>query len=193
MGEIAGILLAAGRSSRFGADKLLHPLPDGTPIGVAAARHLLEAVPLTIAVVPPDNPRLYDLLHDAGCRVRVNPRATDGMGSSIAAGVGRSRDAAGWLIALADMPWIRPETIQSLVQRLSAGATTTAPVYQGRRGHPVGFSAEWGDRLCALEGDAGARRLIAANGGRMELVRSSDPGVVRDVDHPGDLGLPDAP
>ncbi|MEJ2575989.1 MAG: NTP transferase domain-containing protein [Gammaproteobacteria bacterium] len=51
MTDLAGVVLAAGAARRFGAPKLLHPLPDGSPIGVAAARTLARAVPATVVVV----------------------------------------------------------------------------------------------------------------------------------------------
>ena len=86
MPEPAGILLAAGRSTRFGADKLLHPLPDGMPVGVAAATRLLRATPRTLVVIRADNPALSESLGQLGCELVVNPRADRGMGSGIAAG-----------------------------------------------------------------------------------------------------------
>ena len=60
--DICAILLAAGSGSRFGGDKLLHPLADGTPIGVQAARNLLAAAPDVIAVVRPGDFRLLTCL-----------------------------------------------------------------------------------------------------------------------------------
>src|SRR5437667_363650 len=84
---IRGILLAAGYSTRFGSNKLLQALPAGaaeagTPIGVAAARHLLEALPESIAVVRPRAQKLGKMLRDAGCNTVVCRNANEGMGSS---------------------------------------------------------------------------------------------------------------
>lgn len=65
-----GILLAAGFSRRFGiSDKLLQALPDGNPIALASAKRLIEAIPLSIAVVRPENKALALLLQDAGLKV----------------------------------------------------------------------------------------------------------------------------
>ncbi len=109
------------------------------------------------------------------------------MGASLAAGVSAAPGAGGWLIALADMPWIQPATMRMLADRLRSGASMVAPVFGGRRGHPVGFSREWGDRLQALDGDAGARSLIARHADELVLLDTADAGVLMDVDQPGDL------
>jgi molybdenum cofactor cytidylyltransferase len=181
--EIAGILLAAGSSTRFGGDKLLHPLPDGTPVAVAAARSLLAAAPNACAVVRPGDRRLVAALSALGLAIVENPLAARGMGTSLAAGVRATRGADGWIIALADMPWIRPGTIASLVDGLRDGAAMIAPVHEGRRGHPVGFSARWRHELCRLTGDTGARGLLRAHHDLLERLQTDDPGVVSDIDY----------
>lgn len=185
--DIIGILLAAGSGSRFGGDKLLHPLPDGTPIGVAAARNLLAAVPEVVAVVRPGDFPLADLLEQEGCRVTVCPHAARGMGASLAHGVSACRGADGWLIALADMPLIKSATIAAIVRELEAGRNLVAPVYQGKRGHPVGLSKRFGAQLLALDGDAGARDIVAAHKGELVQVECDDPGVLHDIDRRDDL------
>lgn len=185
--EIAGILLAAGSSKRFGSDKRLHRLPDDMPIGVRSARNLILALPDSIAVVRPGDQKLIDEFSDLGLRVIVNTLADQGMGTSLALGVSVLRGLEGCLVALADMPWINVDTIRSLSGRIRNGASIVAPVYQGQRGHPVGFSRKWFDKLYHLSGDKGAQELIAANPGEIELLRTGDIGVVRDVDYPVDL------
>jgi len=187
MSDIVGVLLAAGAAQRFGAPKLLQPLPDGTPVGVAAARALRAAMARVIAVVRPGDVALHEALVAVGVEVVENPRAEEGMGTSLAAAVRATADAAGWLVALADMPWVAPATVQALADRLRAGASIVAPVCGGRRGHPVGFAAHWGGALQSLRGDEGARGLIAAQAGKLVLVATGDAGVLADVDHPGDL------
>lgn len=187
MTEIAGILLAAGAGKRFGSSKLLHPLPDGVPLGVASANALVQAVPNTLAVVRPGDRHLIEAFSAIGMRIVENPLASHGMGTSLAAGVSAAREAGGWLIALADMPWVRPATIRLLADRLQDGASMVAPVVGGKRGHPVGFSRRWGDRLRALDGDGGARSLLAEHVDQLILVSTPDTAVLEDVDHPDDL------
>ncbi|ANJ75517.1 nucleotidyltransferase family protein [Ralstonia insidiosa] len=197
-GAVVGVLLAAGRGSRFdpagAANKLLAVLPDGTqagtPVAVQAARHLLQAVGDVVAVVPAaathgaQVEQLAVLLAEAGCDVLRCPTAANGMGASLAAGVSARPDAGGWVIALADMPWIAPETIAQVAQALDAHHCV-APFHAGQRGHPIGFGADFFAGLTALDGDEGARRLI--DPATLVRIDSNDTGILRDVDTPADL------
>ena len=185
--NISAILLAAGSGSRFGGDKLLHPLPDGTPIGAAAARNLLAAVPDVVAVVRPGDFPLADLLEQEGCYVMVCPSAARGMGASLAHGIGARRGADGWIVTLADMPLIKSATIAAIVRELEAGKHLVAPAYQGQRGHPVGFGKRFAPQLLALDGDTGARDIIAAHKSELVLVECDDSGVLHDIDRREDL------
>jgi molybdenum cofactor cytidylyltransferase len=186
-----GILLAAGSGKRFGGDKLLARLATGDlageAVGVAACRHLLAAVGHVIAVVRPDDAALAAALGAAGARIVRCADAADGMGASLACGVAASMTAGRWIVALADMPWIRPATIAEVRAALVAGARIAAPQFRGQRGHPVGFSADYRDQLAALTGDEGARAVIAAHAEDLTLLPVDDPGVVRDIDTPADL------
>ncbi len=184
-----GLLLAAGRGTRFDPtgqqNKLLAPLPDGTPIARAAAHPLLASVPRVVAVVRTGDEALAHLLNDAGCDVIFSSEAERGMGASLAAGVHASADADGWIVALADMPWVAPETVEAVARHLGQGSSIVAPVYRGRRGHPVGFGAMHGAALAALDGDVGARLLLETPD--LTTIDVDDAGVIADVDTPGDL------
>ena len=182
-----GILLAAGSSRRFGGDKLLATLPDGTPVGVAALRAMRAALPGVIAVVRPHDEKLAALFAAHGARVVHCARADEGMGASLACGVDASADAAGWVVALADMPWIATATIRAVADAIAAGASLAAPFCRGERGHPVGFAASHRASLQALGGDEGARAIVAGAGTALVRVDVDDAGVLRDVDAPGDL------
>lgn len=183
--DLVAILLAAGRGRRFGGDKLLYPLPDGRAIALAAAEVLLNTVPEVLAVVPSGG-RLACLLDAAGCSLVSDPITEQGMGHSLALGVASTPNAAGWIIALGDMPWIAPESVAAVAQAMRPGLIV-APSYRGVRGHPVGFAAEWHDRLLALEGDRGARELIEDQTGSLVQIPVDDPAVIADVDTPADL------
>ena len=190
--NIRGILLAAGSAKRFGSNKLLHALPPGTPdagvpVGLAAARHLLDALPESIAVVRPRAQKLGKLLRDAGCNTVVCKNASEGMGTSLAAGVRATADADGWIVALADMPFIRPETIRIVTKALQEGAAIAAPSFHGERGHPVGFARRFYEELSSLRGEDGARQFLKRHPEWVKLLEVDDPGVVRDIDEPSDL------
>ncbi|MCG7910659.1 MAG: nucleotidyltransferase family protein, partial [Candidatus Thiodiazotropha taylori] len=182
-----GVLLAAGSSRRFGANKLLQPMAGGEPMGVMAARHLLTAVSRGVAVVRPDDVELSAALSELGYRVVENQQPESGMGESLAVAVTASLDAGGWLVALGDMPWINPQTIAEVAERLAQGASMVAPVYKGERGHPVGFATRWGERLVELNEDRGARQLLIDYPSDLELLPVDDPGILLDVDFPEQL------
>jgi len=190
--KVVGILLAAGFSTRFGTNKLLAPLPagapeGGAPVAVASARHLAEALPESVAVVRPRAQKVSQLLREAGCRTVICRNAAQGMGTSLAAGVRAAGEADGWVVALADMPFIRPETIRRIARALEEGAAIAAPACGGERGHPVGFARRFRDDLLALRGDEGARQVLNAYPDWITLYETDDHGVLRDVDVPGDL------
>jgi molybdenum cofactor cytidylyltransferase len=109
------------------------------------------------------------------------------MGASLACGVEASAEAAGWVVALADMPWIEASTIRRVADAIAAGASLAAPCYRGERGHPVGFAASHRAALLALGGDEGARAILSRAGASLLRVDVDDPGVLRDVDTAGDL------
>ena len=136
--NLCGILLAAGASKRFGSDKLLHPLAGQTTVATAALANLRAAIPHVIAVVRPGTAELQNLLSENGATVILCTEAEDGMGASLASAVRASGDVSGWVIALADMPYIRSETIARNAASLEAGAQIAAPVYRGERGHGQG-------------------------------------------------------
>ena len=172
---IVGVLLAAGAGTRFGGDKLLARLPDGTPIGVRAGRTLRSAVDRAPAVVRSGDVALARLLEAEGLDVAVFSQAKDGMGGSLAFGVAAAPDADGWVIALADMPFVRRETVETVAGALRAGAWIAAPYQRGRRGHPVGFTRALFPELIGLGGDLGARTLLERYASRFESFESDDP------------------
>jgi molybdenum cofactor cytidylyltransferase len=184
-----GILLAAGLGTRFDPsglhNKLLAPLPDGTPVVFQSARRLLAVAPDVIAVVRPGAEKLADVLNEAGCNVIFSIDAERGMGATLAAAVRASSEADGWLVALGDMPWIEPASIEAVARPLDSGEQLVAPFHRGTRGHPAGFGIAHRETLMALDGDAGARGIFALH--TPFIVEVDDPNVLRDVDLPGDL------
>lgn len=184
---IRGILLAGGASSRFGSQKLLHRLPDGSLIGARAAATLRAGIGNVLAVVRPGDAELMRIFAEAGCDILETPRALQGMGGSLSAAVAASRNAEGWVIALADMPFISVETVQSVRDALAQGAEIVQPVHARQGGHPVGFSARFGDELAALSGDEGARSLLRRHAANIRSIDVADANIRRDIDVPADL------
>jgi molybdenum cofactor cytidylyltransferase len=190
------IVLAAGLGSRFtGAGHKLEQLLADDNHGVAAAvmsLTLRHAIASGLPVLVITTAELAPLAHkDVAARdVLVVPKAAPvrgrGMGDSIAAGVAARSDSPGWLLLPADMPRVKPSTLQAVAQALSDHAVAFAQ-HQGRRGHPVAFSAELYSELSALTGDEGARRLVARY--PAHAVEVDDPGVLIDIDTSQDLDV----
>jgi molybdenum cofactor cytidylyltransferase len=194
--DIRGLLLCGGSSTRFGSDKLLfrHPREGGDPaqaepLIVHAARNLIAGAGNAFAIIPPGREQLRKVLADTGCEILESVLTARGLGASLAAGVAATADAAGWIVALGDMPFIRAETFAKVRAKLESGAGIAAPVLAatGERGHPVGFARSLLDELTALDGDEGARAVIARHRDAIVLIPVDDPGIVVDIDTRADL------
>jgi len=190
---IVALILAAGRARRFGADKRLVPLQvDGRiePLIVQALRPWVEVFAEVAVVLRPGDEAVQGVLAEAFVdRVRFIecPRADEGMGHSLAAGVAATAEARGWVVGLADMPWIPRAAISGVRDALAAGAPLAAACRAGRRGHPVGFSARYRPELMDSTGDVGARLLLRRDAEQVVGVAIDDEGIFADVDTPQDL------
>jgi molybdenum cofactor cytidylyltransferase len=185
---ITGLLLAAGRGTRFGGGKLTHALPGtDTPLVVAAWNNLRAAIPDACAVVRSGDAAVLSVLTAAHARVVVCDDAAEGMARSLACGVRGNAYATGWIVALGDMPAVSGQTLRRVVEALRAGAPIVVPVHAGRRGHPVGFSARFYGELVALRGDVGARDVLRAYADEVIELDVRDPGILADVDTRDDL------
>ncbi|HEY4083170.1 MAG TPA: nucleotidyltransferase family protein [Burkholderiaceae bacterium] len=191
------VVLAAGRGARFEGPghKLEQTLgPDAEPLLASTLRHAIETR-LRVMVVSTESLAPLVLNQVAACDTVIlpnhdslmsglgKPRAV-GMGHSIAAGVSAAGDANGWLIVPGDMPLLQPASILAVAAALEHYPVAYAQ-YLGRRGHPVGFSAELYSELVELQGDEGARRLVARYPNI--AVDLDDPGVLVDIDNRADL------
>lgn len=186
---IQGILLAAGHGRRWTAaggqdDKLLHRLPDGTPVVVAAAKALQAALPRSIAVVRPEAQAVADAIRACGLTVIWADPASSGMGENLAQAVRMSDQAGGWVVALGDMPHVSLDVIQAVTQALRDGQTLAAPFFKGQRGHPVGLGRVHREALWRLQGDTGAKALLSAHADQVHRVMVDDEGVLTDLDVP---------
>ncbi len=181
-----GILLAAGSGSRFGGGKLLHRLPDGTPIGVASLRNLRKALPDVVTVVRAGDDELSELLESEGIAVTPCEDAHLGMARSLACAIRASMNAGAWVIALGDMPFVAPATISAVARQVAHSGRIVVPAYRGERGHPVGFGSRYRGELLGLEGDEGARSVVKRHARDVEIIDCEDRGILRDIDTPDD-------
>ena len=183
--KVCGILLAAGSSQRFKQqkNKLLHPLANGMPMALIAANNLKAVVDEVCVIVDPDDKDLNGLFNsNPGFYVVENTEAHQGMGASLACGVSACRHADAWIIALADMPFIKPQTILAVKDALSHGSSLVVPVYSGKWGHPVGFGKEYLASLLNLCGDKGGIKILKNNERKIDFIEVNDNGIVLDID-----------
>ncbi|MEQ8262002.1 nucleotidyltransferase family protein [Pseudohaliea sp.] len=187
--KVGVLLLAAGRGTRFGSDKRRARLPDGELLldrSIAAIEQ--TGLPLRVALGPDDSALARALRARAIETIRC-AAAPRGMGATLADAV---RQLPAWdavLVALGDMPWLRPESIAA-VARAAGPSAICIPCHGGRRGHPVAFGARFLPELGALDGDRGARDLLLQHSAVVRELPVDDPGILRDVDRPADLQRP---
>ena len=180
------VVVAAGQGSRFKSarHKLDQPLAGSTVLG-CTLRHAVESgLPVVLVTTAPFVAIGLEHLTRRDLVLLPPEEARRGMGNSIAAGVAERASAAGWLVLPGDMPLVRPATLSAIAAALVEHTVVQAQ-YRGRRGHPVGFSSELYSELVALEGDEGARRVVARYPVHGEEL--DDPGVLVDVDTLDDL------
>jgi molybdenum cofactor cytidylyltransferase len=186
---IAGVVLAAGTSRRFGSQKLLAPV-DGVPLVRRSVEKLLEAsLDEVVVVIGSDAAAVGAALAGLGVRTTTNAAYASGMSSSLRVGVEALRpttDAA--LVALADQLGVGPAIVDRLIERYRADRSPiVAPLYRGGvRGTPVLFDRSVFDELRAVSGDEGGRSVVARDPRRVALVEFAEemPG---DIDVPGDI------
>ena len=185
---VAGIILAAGRSRRMGANKLLLDY-RGKPI----LQHVIDAArrssldPL-ILVLGNDSDRVRSLLDTGGVELVDNKEYERGYGISLQAGLDALRHPCrGAMFLLGDQPLVTPATLGRLLAAFAAGPDRwVAPSYRGQRGNPVITPSCWFDKIYALTGDSGPRLHLQDPAARLNLVEVDDEGVVFDIDRPDD-------
>ncbi len=181
---LSAIILAAGESRRMGQPKLLLPLGDKTVIEHAVASMFGSGVDELIVVLGDQAKAVRGILSGLGVKTVVNQDYKRGMSSSLVAGL-RAVDpqTQAVLIALGDLPLLRPASVKRLIRAYVSGQHgIVVPVYQGQRGHPVLFDLKYRAALEGLRGDTGAREILTRHPEDVLEVTVSDAGVRRDID-----------
>ncbi|WP_150303515.1 nucleotidyltransferase family protein [Pseudomonas saliphila] len=191
--DVCAIVLAAGQGrrfrERFDVDKLLAPSAqqgESEPVLLSTLRALQGATERLVVVVRQDNRELIAWLDRMSSQVNVEvyPVRSDGLGHSLAQAVARFPARRGWLVALGDMPYVRPDSVQRIAEAIRPDSLIV-PVYRGQRGHPRGIGREHRDALLGLTGDHGAQQLFAQSD--VVELPVDDPGVLLDIDRPDDV------
>jgi molybdenum cofactor cytidylyltransferase len=111
------------------------------------------------------------------------------MSQSLLSGIRSSPQSNGWVIALGDMPFVKPQTIKIIVSEMNgiAHKSIFRPTFHERPGNPVGLRSDLLDELVALEGDEGAREIIKREKKRIRHIPVDDDGIMKDIDTQKDL------
>jgi molybdenum cofactor cytidylyltransferase len=187
--RIAAVVLAAGMSTRMGANKLLATL-DGEPLlrRVVRAAEASRARPI-IVVTGSDHERVGAALGDAECTIVYNPDFRGGLSTSLRAGIRAVGECDGAMILLGDMPAISPSLIDRMISAFdpTSGRAICVATFHGQRGNPVLFDRRFFPQLEKIPGDAGARSVVMSHPGFLCEIEAGDDGPLTDIDTPEDL------
>lgn len=182
---IGAVVLAAGRSSRMGSNKLMIEIA-GKPLVAHAVDAALEAGLAPVVVVTGHEASRVQ----AGLAGRTviwahNALYAEGMASSLQVGIrALPRETQAALICLGDMPSVTARHMADIVSAYdpSRGRNICVPVHQGQRGNPVLFGCQFFPEFNGLAGDRGARQLLAIHADQLFEVTMSDDGILADLD-----------
>jgi molybdenum cofactor cytidylyltransferase len=189
--RVAAIVLAAGRSTRMGGpNKLLAEIGGQPLVRIVAEQALASRAGPVVVVTGHERAKVEAAL--AGLRVRLvhNPDYAAGLSTSLKAGLAAlPASADGAIVCLGDMPQVTAALIDRLVDAFDPehGALVVVPTIEGKRGNPVVWSRRFVPDLMALEGDVGARHLIATYADVVAEVAVEDAAALTDVDTPDAL------
>ena len=182
-GQIAAIILAAGRSRRMGKFKPLLPFGDKTVIESCISNLRGASVAEIVVVLGHRAEAVREQLGSASVAFATNPNPDSPMSASIGLGVNALTDMArAVLITPADHPAVQSETIGLLMEKWRGGAKLIQPEFQGKGGHPVLIDLSYRDELMRLDSDAGLRGFFSKHRAEVLRLPVDSPFVARDMD-----------
>jgi molybdenum cofactor cytidylyltransferase len=188
-GAIAAVVLAAGRASRMGSNKLVADL-DGEPIVRRTVRAVLASAARPVVVVTGhEAAAVHGALAGLDVRFVHNPDYAAGMSTSLRAGVAAAGAVDAAMICLGDMPRLEARHFDGLIAAYRAGDPDEilVPVYDRKRGNPVLWPRRYFAEIAALTGDVGARALLEQHADHVRPIASDDAAILVDVDTPDAL------
>jgi molybdenum cofactor cytidylyltransferase len=161
--KIAGLILAAGGSSRMGdRNKLMMPFQGKPMLNHVVNASLNSNLTQTFVVVGHQSSEIKNLVQSDDIQCIENEQWETGMASSIVAGISQLKQFDGFLILLGDMPLVTPKLINEIIFHGSADKIVI-PIKDGLHGNPVFFGSKFRDELLTLYGDIGAKKVIQDN------------------------------
>jgi len=182
--NIAGIILAAGTSSRMGKPKQLLTYKGKTLLNWVLETAIQSSLSRVVLVLGHSAAEIQKTLDYPNIPIIFNAQYHQGQSSSIRHGINAlepSTNAAMFL--LGDQPLIKTATINALISSYTEKQSLiTVPTFQGKRGNPVIFDRRLFPQLETLSGDSGGRVLFDENVDQIAIVEVDDPGILMDVD-----------
>jgi molybdenum cofactor cytidylyltransferase len=188
--RIAGLVLAAGRARRMGANKMLAEVGGRPMVALAVAAAMGAGLEPLVVVTGHDADRVEEALPPCDVLCVRNPDPDRGMASSLVAGLAAlPEDVDAVVVVLGDMPRVAAAHIRALVAAFDPdeGRAICVPVYKGRRGNPVLLGRQFFAEMAGLTGDQGARRLLSDHAELVFEVVMDDEAVLADIDTPEQL------
>jgi molybdenum cofactor cytidylyltransferase len=189
--HVAAIILAAGRSTRMGGpNKLLAELSGKPLVRIVAEQAIASKAKEVIVVTGHQAELVEEALKGLKVKFVRNPDFAQGLATSVKAGIAAvPEEADGAVVCLGDMPMISSQLIDHLVDAFAPdrGNLIAVPVSGGRRGNPVLWSRRFFNELMTLDGDIGARHLIAKHNEAVAEVPVEGDGAFLDIDTPQGL------
>jgi molybdenum cofactor cytidylyltransferase len=186
--NVAAIILAAGRSTRMGGpNKLLAELGGKPLVRIVTEQALASRAQGVIVVTGHQANDVQNALHGLNVTFAHNPDFAEGLAGSVKAGIAAVPNSAdGAVICLGDMPLIEARLIDRMIESFAPdrGNLIVVPVSDGRRGNPVLWSRRFFNELMTLDGDIGARHLIAKHGEAVAEVPVEGHSAFLDIDTP---------
>ncbi|HGN1706996.1 TPA: NTP transferase domain-containing protein [Providencia rettgeri] len=181
--KIGILIVAAGKSERYqqaggNGNKLNSVLVKHSIFEETLINSIASGLSIHVVTRPDNEGVIHSCLQS---NIPFSTLESQGLGDSIAYGVRKTASWDGWLIHLADMPYVRSETILHVANELKK-YPLVRPYYHGQIGHPVGISARYIDELISLTGDDGAKSILRNR--TIHQIEINDNSVINDIDYP---------
>ena len=178
--KIAVILEAAGNSTRFGSNKLLHIMDDGRPM-IASIFDAVRPLDVYKKILVTQYDDIAEMA--AGFDVVMNDRPDLGISRSMQLGLAAAGDADAYMFCVCDQPGLSTSTIKKLIEAYKKGTAGIVSLsWKGKMCNPKIFSSRYREELMRLSGDTGGRQIIASHEDDILLVEASSEDEVKDID-----------